>query len=131
ALLSDREENQLAWPRIGGEIAGRTPNTVAGVVAFDLVGWLVVALAFACQVPVLGAAFVANQNLLLIHCAVLLVRIAPSASSRTRKTEVDSFGPVTEKTSLSTARSDVISPSAARIASSKSRYTVQGCHLAP
>src|SRR5262249_35289051 len=102
-------------------VIGKTPNAVAGVVAFDLIGRLVVALAFARQVPVLGAAFVANQNLLPIHCAVLLVRIAPSSSSLMVKTDVDSLGPVTEHASLSMAMSDVITPSAASIASSRSR----------
>src|SRR5262249_49127190 len=113
--------NELAGLPIGVQVARKAPDAVAGVVAFHFVCLLVVARANACQVPVLGAALVANQNLFFIHCAVLLVRIAPSASTATRKTDVVSLVPVTAKTSLSTARSDVISPSAARIASSSVR----------
>src|SRR5262249_4747758 len=131
SLLSLWKKNELAWLPIGVQVARQAPNAVAGVIAFNLIFSLVVALAFARQVPVLGAALVANQNLLPIHCAVLLVRIAPSRSSSMRKTDVDSFGPVTAKTSDSTARSEVIKPSAASIASERSRYTVHGSHSAP
>src|SRR5262249_27427576 len=60
-----------------------------------------------------------GQGFIKSHGVVLLVRIAPSASIWTRKTDVVSLVPVTAKTSLSTARSDVISPWAARIASSR------------